>query len=638
MEKRTTDKTSSGKGGLGRRCCEFIHTVAPITVWLPAYKWKAYLSKDIAGGVALGCILVAQSLAHANLCNVDFINGPYSCILPPIVYSIFGTCIHSSVGTGGLISLLTGEQLLKLAEYDPKFNSIEHRTRAVGTLTLLVGMVLALMGLLRLAFLVRFLSRPALSGFVTASAMLIMLSQVMPMIGMEGSFVKVLMTDPEKLKNVNVPTLILSCASLAYLMNAKKLKKLPCPLNILGEFKELVLLSISGLFCYVFGQELGIKMVPHVPQGLPSFHLPIATADDIALAQELLPAAILIGIVTYLSSFAGAKKFAMKDGYQISAINEFLALGFANMLGACNGSVPTQIGLSRMGIAREMGVQSQLGANVFVGLMVMLAIQTLSPLLQVVPMCVLNVIIVNGASHLTEFEQVKWILKVEREQNRRMHTTSFMDSAVWWIACLSTLAFGALKGIMLAVLVSLLIILHLASNPPFVALGYKNTTGRWVAASGDKSLLTFREGVFCFRVEGPLFFANVERLQEWLEQVEVEHHLKGTPIQAIVMSSLACPFVDTSALQALKSMLESYQRRHVTFFIANAIGQPGRMFEFVLGQLDHLLPKESVGHMYSVQECIDIYDSKKSGGKNRLKSRSLCGASQISKIKDDSHL
>lgn len=599
-------------------------------MWLPAYKWKANLAQDMAGGVALGCILVAQSLAHANLCAVNFVNGPYSCILPPIVYAMFGTCIHSSVGTGGLVSLLTGEQLLKLVQYDAKFNNIEDRTHAVGILTLLVGVVLALMGLFRLAFLVRFLSRPALSGFVTASAILIMLSQVMPMLGREGSIVKVLLTDPESLQDINVPTFMLSCMSLAYLMIAKKLKKLPAPLNMLGEFKELVLLSVSGLFCFALGHDLGIKMVPPVPQGLPQFGMPIKNADDLALARELLPAATLIAIVTYLSSFAGAKKFAMMDGYQISAINEFLALGFANVLGACNGAVPTQIGLSRMGIARDMGVRSQLGSNVFVGLMVLLAIQVLSPLLQLVPLCVLNVIIVNGASHLTEFEQMQWTVGFEREQNRRTSTSSFMDSAVWMTACISTLIFGALQGILLAAVVSLLVIIYLAANPPLVILGYKASAARWVATSSGNSRLTYREGVFCFRVEGPLFFANIERLQEWLEQIEVEYQMKGSPIQAMVMSSLAVPFVDSTALQALKTMLEAYKSRGVTFFIANAVGQPGRMFDFMLNEANQLLPKKSVGHIYSVQECLDIYDTMKRGSMPISRSRCLLSASQMS--------
>lgn len=630
IEEGMTLLDGNGSFGTGRGCWKLIQSLAPITIWIPAYKWRANLAQDMAGGVALGCILVAQSLAHANLCAVDFVNGPYSCILPPIVYAMFGTCIHSSVGTGGLVSLLTGEQLLKLVQYDAKFNNIEHRTHAVGILSMLVGVVLAVMGLLRLAFLVRFLSRPALSGFVTASAILIMLSQVMPMLGREGSIVKVLLTDPESLQDINVPTFMLSCISLAYLMVAKKMKKMGCPMNMLGEFKELVLLAVSGLFCSVFGHDLGIKMVPPVSQGLPQFDMPIKSADDLALARQLLPAATLIAIVAYISSFAGAKKFAMMDGYQISATNEFLALGFANILGACNGAVPTQIGLSRMGIARDMGVRSQLGSNIFVGLVVLLVIQAFSPLLHKVPLCALNVIIINGASHLTEFELMQQTFGIEREQRRRTSTSYFLDTAVWITACIATLMFGALEGMLLAAVVSLIVIIYLAANPPLVVLGYKASAGRWVATSNDNSALTSREGVFCFRVEGPLFFANVERLQEWLEQIEVEYQLKGRPIQAMVMSSLAIPFVDSTALQALKSMLEAYKSRGVTFFIANAVGQPGRMFDFMLNEANQLLPKKSVGHIYSVQECLDIYDTMRTGSLRITRSRCLLSASQMS--------
>eukprot|EP00439_Symbiodinium_sp_Y106_P059304 s1874_g8.t1 len=389
---------------------------------------------DLSGGITLGCILVAQSLAHADLCKVQLIHGPYSCIMPPILYSIFGTCVHSSVGTGGLISLLTGEQLAQ-------YGNLEERTHAGAIFTLLVGIVITLMGVFRLAFLVRFLSRPALSGFITASAILIMASQIKPMLGLPksdtGGIFAIAWSHPRDLQDVRLPTVAMSLCALTYLSVIKKLKSLHSTLRLLGDFKDWmggssdVFSSRSrhpfhikyvgeeccpkgangfaagahaiGVFCNFcdqagrFAADFGISV--DVPAGLPSSSWPLRTADDLALAQEMLPGATMVALVTFLSSFAGAKKFAMQAGYQVIAINELLALG--------------------MGIAYSTGVMSQLGANVWVAVVVALVLKLFSSYLYFVPRCVLNVIILLGAQHLTEFQHMSWLVSLRSTRTRQ---------------------------------------------------------------------------------------------------------------------------------------------------------------------------------------------------------------------------
>ena len=193
-----------------------------------------------------------------------------------------------------------------------------------------------------------------------------------------------------------------------------------------------------------------------VPEGLPEFSLPVRDAADLQLARELLPGALLIALVVFLSSWAGAKKFALKDGYKIGSQNEMLALGLANVAGAFQGAVPTQIGLSRMGIAYGMGVKSQLGANVLVAAVVALGVLCLSPAFAAVPRPVLNAIIVSGAAHLTEFEQARYLWRVVQADSVRYRT----DVGVWWVGLVSTLCLGAFEGILVAVGVSLVLIVY----------------------------------------------------------------------------------------------------------------------------------------------------------------------------------
>ncbi|CAJ1439262.1 unnamed protein product [Effrenium voratum] len=582
----------------------------PILYWLPRYPLEN-LKPDLAGAMTLGCILIGQSLAHANLCMVNLINGPYSCMLPPIVYALFGTCVHASVGTGGLVSLLTGEVMADRG-------NLEQRTHDVAILTCLVGLLLALMGLLQLAFLVRFLSRPALSGFITASAILIMLSQVAPMLGLpnwasKGGIVNIIRHHITYLEYTDIATAILSAVALVFLLNAKKLKKVKA-LKFIGDFKELVLLALSTIFCNYYNptvdEELHIKVVGHVPAGLPAFEFPVKSAADLQTAKELLPGAILVAFVVFLSSFAGAKKFAMKDGYQIRAFNELMALGFANMLGALTGSVPTQIGLSRMGIAHQAGVKSQLGANIVVGVVVCLGVLLFSSYIQHVPMCVLNAIIVNGASHLTEFDQAVELWKFAT--NKRYNWKTRGDMLTWIIGFCCTLYFGAFQGMLSAVFASLIIILYQVVNPDIVQLGFREgdvmdaaRPRKWMAL--DRKGAVKEPQILVFRLEGPLFYANVERLQEWVEEQEVEIGEEEGELIGIVLSASAIPFMDTTAVQALSALIKTCSERGTLFCIANTFGQTGRI---AADQLEPLL-KESITDSFlrsQLQNCSSVDD------------------------------
>ncbi|CAK9060701.1 Sulfate transporter 4.1 [Durusdinium trenchii] len=551
----------------------------PILFWLPRYP-KENLSADLAGAMTLGCILIGQSLAHANLCMVDLINGPYSCMLPPMVYAIFGTCVHASVGTGGLVSLLTGEVLADQGD-------LAERTQKAAILTALVGIIMSIMGLLQLSFLVRFLSRPALSGFITASALLIILSQVAPMLGLpswasKGGIVNVVKHHIKYLELLDPATTALSLVAVIFLMNAKILKKVKY-LKFIGDFKELVLLALSAIFCNYYNpeveEEFQIKVVGTMPSGLPSFVPPVQSMQDLRVAKELLPGAILVAFVVFLSSFAGAKKFAMKDGYQIRAFNELMALGFANFLGAFCGSVPTQIGLSRMGIAHQAGVRSQLGANILVGVVVCAGVVLFSRYIEHVPMCVLNAIIVNGASHLTEFDQAHELWAYAT--NERYNWKTRGDMLTWVIGFSCTLYFGAFQGMLSAVFASLIIILYQVVNPDIVQLGFREgdeidakRARKWMSVEREGAL---REpGILVLRLEGPLFYANVERLQEWIEEEELEIQEKED-VNGIVLSASAISFMDTTAVQTLTALAKTCADRGTLFCMANTFGQTGRI-------------------------------------------------------------
>uniref|UniRef100_A0A7S2PKC6 STAS domain-containing protein n=1 Tax=Zooxanthella nutricula TaxID=1333877 RepID=A0A7S2PKC6_9DINO len=607
MEAKSLEKPFMGYSSDGkhrRGVWASVKAVMPILDWLPYYPVRESLLPDVSGGLTLGAVLMGQSLAHADLCKVNLINGPYSCIMPPIVYSMFGTCLHASVGTGGLVSLLTGEQL---AQYG---DDIDFRTHVGSIMTLEVGLFIFLMGVCKLAFLVRFLSRPALSGFITASAYLIMLSQVVPMLGLpawvKGGIVSVVRDHVGYLWYLNHATTVLSVLCLAFLMNAKRLKKVKA-LKFVSDFKELLLMAATCVFAKYFNAQVAgsegyewlqpIKVIGPMPSGLPGFSMPLTLSrDDLRLAKEVLPGAIMVALVVFISSFAAAKKFSMKGGYQVKAFNELVGLGLANVVGAANGAVPTQVGLSRCGIAYQCGVQSQLGSGILVAAVVAACTAALSGYLYHVPKCVLNCIIVNGASHLPELDEGAKLWTLFRDP--RFNWKSRMEFTVWFGAFCCSMYFGAFIGMAVAVVVSLGLILYQVVNPEITELGYRAADGdnhargerarKWMNLKHHQSRREDR--ILVCRLEGPLFYANVDSLQEYLDDMEVQFQEEtGDAYKGIILSAAAIPFIDTTATSTLQEMIKSYSERRILFFIANTFGQAGR---FVSDKIEESMEKE----------------------------------------------
>ena len=241
----------------------------PSLEWIKAYDF-AWLWNDVAGGITLGLVLLAQSLAHAHLCGVAPIRGPYACLLAPLAYALLGTCHEASIGTGGLVSLVVSEQLAR------EYATPEERSARAATCALLVGLVLCVMGLLRLAFLVRFLSRPALSGFISGSALLIIKSMSGPMVG--GHL-------PRPDEHAHRSTALLSAMCLAWLFAAKPLANAArgTALERVAEgaarFKALVALALASA-AVSLKLAPGVGVVGEVPQGLPPIKLDVLSTTE----------------------------------------------------------------------------------------------------------------------------------------------------------------------------------------------------------------------------------------------------------------------------------------------------------------------------------------------------------------------
>lgn len=301
----------------------------------------------------------------------------------------------------------------------------------------------------------------------------------------------------------------------------------------------------------------------------------------------------MLALIVFISSFAPAKKFAMKNGYQIGPLSELIALGIANIVGAFNGAIPSLIGLSRIGIAHSLGVKSQLGSNVFVGIFVACAVKFLSPMFFFIPRCALNSVIFSGVTSLIEFDQLCWLYSLPAAGKKK-----WKDVAVWLAACSGTLTLGALQGICLAAFLSLLLIVYDVVEPEIDVLARLEDTGHWVNVKVFPEARRWR-GVLVVRLAGPIFYANAEHLQQTIEDLELDAADRGETLQGVVLTVTSVPFVDATALEVLKELIESLTARGVQFFFSGAHGSARLLIEQVLGGL---LRQDDL-HL-TIEECI----------------------------------
>jgi len=387
------------------------------------------------------------------------------------------------------------------------------------------------------------------------------------------------------------------------------------------DFKELIVLAVSAFFCSLYSQQLNIDTIGVVPSGLPSLHWPVKLSfhwqgtrtqffdvKDLDLAKQLMSGSVLIAMVVFISSFASAKKCALERGYKVEATSELLALGLANAGGAFVGGTPCQIGLSRSALAMNMGVETPLGANILVALVVAMIVQLFSGLLFFVPRCALNTIIVSAATHLTEFKEATKLWK---------YRTKTSDVYVWYIAFVGTLLLGAFAGMCVAVFVSLILVIYRVAEPDFSTLGKRSKDNQWMSRNRFPEVSRVKGTLVC-RLEGPLFYANGERLQERLEDEQLKYADKDKKeaIKRIIFSASSVSFVDSTGIAVLKEIVESCKVRGVSFYIANAYG--GTREYFVQEIVPLLKCKDICQSVHETIKQADALEEESSDEEDRL--------------------
>ncbi|XP_058182414.1 sulfate transporter 4.1, chloroplastic-like isoform X1 [Rhododendron vialii] len=535
---------------------EWIELFLPCYRWIRAYKWKDYFQLDLMAGVTVGVMLVPQSMSYAKLAGLPAIYGLYSGFVPIFVYAIFGSSRQLAIGPVALVSLLVSNALGKIVD-----SSDDLYIELAILLALMVGIMECIMGLLRLGWIIRFISHSVISGFTTASAIVIALSQAKYFLGYDiersSEIIPLIKSIISGADEFSWPPFVMGSIVLAILLVMKHLGKSRKYLRFLRAAGPLTAVVLGTTFVKIFNPS-SITLVGDIPQGLPKFSIP----KEFAYVKSLIPTAILITSVAILESVGIAKALAAKNGYELDSNQELFGLGVANICGSFFSSYPTTGSFSRSAVNNESGAKTGL-SGVVMGIIMACALLFLTPLFEYIPQCALAAIVVSAVIGLVDYNEAIFLWRVDKK-----------DFLLWTITFATTLFLGIEIGVLVGVGVSLGFVIHESANPHVAVLGRLPGTTIYRNVQQYPEAYSYN-GIVIVRIDSPIYFANTSYIKDRLREfeLEVDNSTKRGPdverVYFVIIEMAPVTYIDSSAAQALKDLHQEYKSRDIQTAIAN---------------------------------------------------------------------
>ena len=609
--------------------------VVPILQWLPTYDARlagdSELAGDVAAGLTVGAMLIPQGLSYSMVAALPPIYGLYTSMMGCIVYAFFGSSRQLSVAPVAIVSLLVAEGVghvtpPKLEDGSPNPDYIS----LAFLLAFLSGVIQVAMGMIQFGFVVNFISHPVMSGFTSAAAVIIGLTQLKHIMGYSiksGDLHEVLVSLFEGIHQSNWPSILMGVVSIAFILGCKQhpqLKALPTQLIVV--VVGIILVASARLDQEGNGN---IKIVGTVPEGLPPGSNPLKLAADNIGA--LLPVAFNLSLIGFLESIAVAKKYAQEYGYAVTSNTELVALGLSNMVGSFTSCYPCTGGFSRTAVNASSGAKTPL-ASLISGFVIMVVLLVLTSLFYYLPNPVLGAVVIAAVSGLVDIQ-----LPVEL-----WNSSQFLDLLALSACALTTLFAGVEIGIMTGVILSLVLVIFTVSQPNSAELGVipstlQDTGGESVLAASSfgataaepllevvansatglapsstellralsqadfrdmarkRGLATRIRGVLVFRFDADIFFFNAGAFQEaLLEFIKtrtavgiprgVDHGGKGDPeapdavedveekevLHSVVWDAGPCSSADSAGLHALHDAVKVVEAMGMRLYVARA--------------------------------------------------------------------
>jgi len=529
----------------------------PILKWASSYN-TSILTDDALAALIVTIMLIPQSLAYALLAGLPPEMGLYASILPLVAYAVFGTSSALAVGPVAVVSLMTAAAIGRLGITDPA-----ELVLAAGILAALSGGMLMLMGMLRLGFLASFLSHPVVAGFITASGLVIAVSQLKHILGISVSghnLAEIIHSMFGRIEAVHLPTFMIGVLAIGFLFWTRKgLQPLLERAGI--KRRHAMLLSKMGPVAVILAtilatrylrlDEAGVAIVGAEPQGLPVLALPDFSSG---LWVELAGSAALISVIGFVESVSVAQTLAAKKRQHINPDQELIGLGAANIASAVSSGYPVTGGFARSVVNFDAGAATP-AAGAFSAIGIALATLFLTPWLFFLPKAALAATIIVAVLSLVDFSILKktWVY-------------SKADFAAVALTLFGTLFLGVEIGVSLGVAASLVLYLLKTARPHIAIIGQVGDSEHF--RNVNRHQVRTWKNLLGIRVDQSLYFANARLLEDFInEQVSLR-----PDVRHVVLLCSAVNEIDASAIESLEAINEKLAMMGVNFHLSEVKG------------------------------------------------------------------
>ncbi|KAK3157605.1 hypothetical protein QOZ80_2AG0124940 [Eleusine coracana subsp. coracana] len=552
-------EAAASGGGPGARTLAALRYAFPCLGWLPSYSLAA-LRSDLVAGVTVASLAVPQGISYARLAGVDPVIGLYSSVVPALVYPVLGTSRDLAVGTMAVGSMLFASTLGPAARDPATYAALAF------TATFFAGAFQAALGVLRLGFVIDFLSHSAIVGFMGGASVVVIAQQLKGFLGVRHASDATGITAILRALTLHAhqwrwQPAVLGCCLLLFLQITRYVSKRRPKFFWVSAAAPLVSVIFGTVLVYlIHGENHGIQTIGYVKKGInPSSagSLLLSSAHTMLAART----GILTGIISLAEGAAVARSFAMAKNYQVDGNKEMIAFGVMNMAGSCTSCYLTAGPFSRSAVNRDAGCRTP-ASNAFMAVAVALTLLFLTPLFRHTPQLALSAIIASAMLGNIHLAAAARLWRVDR-----------VDFFVCLGAFLGVVFASVEVGLCVAVAVSVLRVLLLVARPRTTALG-KIPESAVYRRMDQYAMAEGTPGVLVLRIDAPIYFANAsylrERISRWMGDEEDRIKAEGDQeLRCLVLDMGAVASIDMSGIKMLEELKMSLDKRSIQMALAN---------------------------------------------------------------------
>ncbi|CAI0422658.1 unnamed protein product [Linum tenue] len=539
--------------------------VFPVFQWASQYD-LALLRSDAVSGLTIASLAIPQGISYAKLANLPPIVGLYSSFVPPLIYALLGSSKHLAVGPVSIASLVMGSMLSE--EISPTHDPILYLKLAF-TSTFFAGLFQASLGLLRLGFIIDFLSKATLVGFTAGAAIIVSLQQLKGLLGIvhftgKMQFVPVMSSVFHQRDEWKWQTIVMGFSFLLFLLTARHISMKRPKLFWVSAAAPLTSVMISTILVFCLKSKLhGVSVIGHLPKGLnpPSANMLNFSASYLGLA---IKTGIITGILSLTEGIAVGRTFAAMKNYQVDGNKEMMAIGLMNIAGSCSSCYVTTGSFSRSAVNYNAGARTAV-SNIIMAAAVLVTLLFLMPLFYYTPNVILAAIIITAVIGLIDYQAAVRLWKVDK-----------LDFMACLCSFLGVLFISVPLGLAIAVGVSIFKVLLHVTRPNTLVMG--NLPGTHVYQNIRRYRQALRVPSFLIlAVESPIYFANCTYLQERVmrcirEEEEWIQENGGSMLKCIILDMTAVTAIDTSGIEFVSELRKTLEKRSIQLVLVNPAG------------------------------------------------------------------